>query len=233
MARFFCARRFFIRSLERPKSIFCNFTPMNVNNLLLRVNDAAAEGGFYADLASAPADIIRPVQTHSCNIGVIGEDGGISDFADTDALICFRRGMAIGVKTADCVPVLVFAPDIRAVAAIHAGWKGSLGGIVSRTMEMLADAGADMELIKAAMGPCISGRNYEVSQELAETFATAGFSDCILGGNRPPGRQPQASALGRRARRQYHHAAMLHIREQNIPLMAPHPGHSAAPSLMD
>ncbi len=156
---------------------------MNVNNLLLRVNDAAAEGGFYADLASAPADIIRPVQTHSCNIGVIGEDGGISDFADTDALICFRRGMAIGVKTADCVPVLVFAPDIRAVAAIHAGWKGSLGGIVSRTMEMLADAGADMELIKAAMGLCISGRNYEVSQELAETFATAGFSDCILGGN--------------------------------------------------
>lgn len=156
---------------------------MNVDNLLLRVNDVAAEGGFCAGLAYAPADIIRPGQTHSCNTGVIGKDGAVGDFADTDALICFRRSMAIGVETADCVPVLVFAPDIRAVAAIHAGWKGSLGGIVSRTMEMLAGAGADMELIKAAMGPCISGRNYEVSPELAETFAAAGFSDCIIGGH--------------------------------------------------
>lgn len=142
--------------------------------------------------------------------------------------------MAIGVKTADCVPVLVFAPDIRAVAAIHAGWKGSLGGIVSRTMEMLADAGADMELIKAAMGPCISGRNYEVSQELAETFATAGFSDCILGGNHldlpAVNRKRLLSAACAKAISPCRHAA--HSRAKYTPHGAA-PGHSAAPSLMD
>lgn len=154
---------------------------MNENNFLLRANGASAMGGSYTDMSCAPTDIVRPQQTHSCNIGVIGEDGVIGDLTDTDALICYRRGMAIGVKTADCVPVLVFAPDIRAVAAIHAGWKGSIGGIVSRTMEMLAGAGADMSLAMAVIGPCISGRNYEVSLELAQKFSAAGFDDCIIG----------------------------------------------------
>lgn len=146
-----------------------------------QLNSPGIEGGFLPDETMAAGSVTIPQQTHTCNVGVIGTDGPSGTFADTDALICFRPGTAIGVRTADCVPVLLHAPDAGAVAAIHAGWKGSLGGIVTRAVRMLTEAGADPQLMRAFMGPCISGKNYEVSAELAERFRAAGFADCVTG----------------------------------------------------
>lgn len=122
-----------------------------------------------------------PQQTHSCNVAVIGRDGVVPPLADTDAVISQCSGVAVGVRTADCVPVLLYAPDIPAVAAVHAGWRGSLGGIVSGTVGLLTHLGADPARIKAAFGPCICGKCYEVSPELAEDFRRAGFAGCIIG----------------------------------------------------
>lgn len=142
------------------------------------------EGGFLPDVSMAAGQVIIPLQTHTCNVGLIGPDGCHGPLADTDALISLARGTAVGVRTADCVPVLLFAPDAHAVAAIHAGWKGSLGGIVTRTVSMLADRGADPRQMRAFMGPCISAPDYEVSPELAATFREAGFGHCIAGERR-------------------------------------------------
>lgn len=135
-----------------------------------------AEAGVYSDDAIADVPVLLPVQTHSCNVAEVTAPCLLSD---TDAIITRTPGLRIGVRTADCVPVLLYAPDIRAVAAVHAGWRGSLGGIVDNTVRCLAEAGASTQLMHAAFGPCICGGCYEVSLELAEEFRRAGFADCI------------------------------------------------------
>lgn len=153
---------------------------MNTLNYNLHFDSPDVDAGVVSDVAMA-GGVILPTQTHSCNVAVIGVDGKIPPLDDTDALISLHPGIAIGVRTADCVPVVIHAPDIHAIAAIHAGWKGSLGGIVSNTVSKLKELGANPALMKAAFGPCICGQCYEVSPEMAEDFRVAGFSRCIIG----------------------------------------------------
>ena len=114
-----------------------------------------------------------PDQTHSCNVAIT--DGFCMDYPDTDALITFERDVPIGVKTADCVPILAYAPDKQGIAAIHAGWKGTLGGIVDNVMDELLENDVDPAQLKVAFGPSISKDVYEGSQELADSFIEAGF----------------------------------------------------------
>lgn len=123
--------------------------------------------GFYSLLARIPE------QTHSCNVAEASIYQRYYD--DTDALITFERDVPIGVKTADCVPILIYAPDKPCVGAIHAGWKGTLGGIVDNVMDALEEKGIDPAQLKVAFGPSISKEIYEVSKELAESFVDAGF----------------------------------------------------------
>ncbi len=128
-----------------------------------------------------------PEQTHSCNVAVA--DGFTRIFPDTDALITFERDFPIGVKTADCVPILLYAPDKHGIAAIHAGWKGTLGGIVDNVMDILIERGVDPQQLKVAFGPSISKEVYEVSGDLAQSFVDAGFADYVsfpYGGKEKP-----------------------------------------------
>lgn len=139
------------------------------------------EAGVRADASGLPFPVLMPRQTHSCRVGVIRSAGDAGDFPDTDALVSFLPGVRIGVRTADCVPLLLYAPDIRAVAAVHAGWKGSLGGIVTGTVDVLKSCGASPAWIQAAFGPSVCGRCYEVSPEMVSDFRQAGFSNCVIG----------------------------------------------------
>lgn len=120
---------------------------------------------------------LTPTQTHSLNVAIA--EGWDESFPDTDALITFKRDLPIGVVTADCVPILIYAPDVEGVAAVHAGWKGSLGGIVDRVVDLMADHGAEIGKMKVAFGPSISKENYEVDETLADKFREAGYKDCI------------------------------------------------------
>ena len=122
-------------------------------------------------------DAVIPQQTHTCNVGVVKT--GMEEFADTDALICRMDGVTIGVRTADCVPVLLYAPDIRAVAAVHAGWKGTIGRIVDNAISELKRLGASPAKMRAAIGPCICEECYEVSSEMGEMFSKAGFAEFV------------------------------------------------------
>lgn len=153
-----------------------------------------AEAGVEPDAAPFAQLVIWPCQTHTCRVGVIeAGPGPIPSLADTDALVCFRRRLAVGVRTADCVPVLLYAPDIKAVAAVHAGWRGSLGGIVDNAVGIMVSRGADPALMLAAMGPCICGDCYEVSPDLAALFAREGMDECITapdGQGNAPGCNP-------------------------------------------
>lgn len=93
-----------------------------------------------------------------------------------DALITRLHDVCIGVSTADCIPVLLYDPGSQAVAAIHAGWRGTVHRIVAHTLQTMADTyGTRAKDVRAVVGPGISLDNFEVGQEVYDRFADAGF----------------------------------------------------------
>lgn len=89
-----------------------------------------------------------------------------------DALVTDDLNRRIGVRTADCVPILLLDTGKRAVAAVHAGWRGTVNAIVARAIEkMQADFGTQVADIRAALGPCIRECCYEVGPEVAAQFS--------------------------------------------------------------
>ena len=87
-----------------------------------------------------------------------------------DALVTATPGIALGILTADCGPVLFADAGARVIGAAHAGWKGALGGVVRSTIEAMEALGADRRKIAAAIGPCIAQSNYEVGPEFHAQF---------------------------------------------------------------
>ncbi|MBR5167512.1 MAG: peptidoglycan editing factor PgeF [Salinivirgaceae bacterium] len=118
-------------------------------------------------------------QTHSLNIAVVNEtNAGLgaltidSRIPNTDALITNQPGVCIMVLTADCQSVLLYDAENHAVAAIHAGWRGTAGGIVRLTVEaMQREFGTEPSHLIAALGPCIGSCCFEVGDDVAEQFS--------------------------------------------------------------
>ena len=130
-----------------------------------------------AHLGRNAGDIVSTVQTHTVNIRhVTSSDMGKGvtlplDYNDIDALITGESGPVLTVYTADCVPVLFADPVSHVIATAHAGWKGTLGGIVRKVInEMCSVYGCRPENIRCAIGPCICGKCYEVDRDLADAF---------------------------------------------------------------
>jgi YfiH family protein len=99
---------------------------------------------------------------------------------EADALIANRPGVTLSIRTADCFPVLLADPEHRAIAAIHAGWRGTAEEIVCRTIDrMRSDFGTSPAQISAAIGPGIGECCYEVGEDVALKFGldTAGRID--------------------------------------------------------
>jgi YfiH family protein len=92
---------------------------------------------------------------------------------EADAVVSTASGVAAVVAVADCVPILLADPRGGAVAAVHAGWRGTLAGIAARAVEALVARGARVEDLVAAVGPSIGPCCYEVSVELADRFRSA------------------------------------------------------------
>lgn len=89
---------------------------------------------------------------------------------EADALWTSASGLGVGVKTADCVPILLVDPESSRVAAVHSGWRGTDLRIAKKAVERLAKEGSDPSKLLAAVGPCIQKCCYEVSDELAHRF---------------------------------------------------------------
>jgi YfiH family protein len=112
-------------------------------------------------------------QVHGDDIKLIADDADV-DASDQkfDALISDLHGVLVGVKTADCVPVLLGDPRTGAFAAIHAGWRGTAQSIVSKAIDEMKGAfGTDPADLVCAIGPAACGRNYEIGQEVIDAFA--------------------------------------------------------------
>ena len=89
---------------------------------------------------------------------------------DGDALITNKKSTPIAVLTADCAPVLIFDQKNKMIAAIHAGWRGAYKDIIKKVVKFMIKKGCTPSDITAAIGPCISLKNYEVKQDFIKKF---------------------------------------------------------------
>ena len=90
-----------------------------------------------------------------------------------DGLVTATPGLVLGVTAADCGAVLLACPEGAVVGACHAGWRGAVAGVVANTVRAMTELGADPAGVRAYIGPCISGRSFEVGEEVATEFPDA------------------------------------------------------------
>jgi len=107
-------------------------------------------------------------QTHSAI--ALPVTGPLDRAVEADAMVTATPGLALGILTADCQPVLFADARAGVIGAAHAGWKGAKGGILEATLDAMETLGADRRHIHAAIGPCISQAAYEVGPEFFDTF---------------------------------------------------------------
>jgi hypothetical protein len=135
-----------------------------------------------------PYDLIFPVQTHSVNVGVIKAND--QNFEDTDALVCNTEGICISVMSADCVPVLLYDPIEKVIGAAHAGWKGTVGKIASKTVQVMKEQfHCSPANILACIGPSISPEVYQVGKEVVdEVVKSFGSKEGLIHSETPDGK---------------------------------------------
>jgi YfiH family protein len=120
-----------------------------------------------------PEHFLTAYQIHSPDV-VVAETPWPQDARPkADAIVTKVPGLAIGISTADCGPVLFADPHARVLGAAHAGWRGAFGGVIESTLAAMERLGADRARVVAAAGPMISQPNYEVGQELVDRFLAA------------------------------------------------------------
>lgn len=115
-------------------------------------------------------DLALPRQVHSDNVLWMNEAGRPEA---TDAVITDKPGLCVCVKTADCIPVLLYDTRKRVVAAVHAGWRGTVSRIVQKTIKQMQPLNPTD--IHAIIGPGISLEQFEVGDEVYDAFREAGF----------------------------------------------------------
>ena len=136
--------------------------------------EAIAENRRRAAEAVLPGGrLVTVYQVHSPDAVAV-----IEPFEDrlrprADALVTDRPGLALGILTADCAPVLLADREAGVVGAAHAGWKGAIGGVTDSAIALMETLGAKRERIAAAVGPCIARASYEVDDSFFRRFAEA------------------------------------------------------------
>ena len=143
-------------------------------------NRAKVAEYFGAD----PAQFLSVHQVHSA--AAITVSGPFSsEKPRCDGMATATPGVVLGALSADCAPILFEDRAAGVVGAAHAGWRGALAGVAEATVDQMVSLGADRTRIHAAVGPCLSQRNYEVGPEFFDEFLTEddGFTQYFAGGN--------------------------------------------------
>lgn len=120
-------------------------------------------------------------QVHSPNVQIVTAPIPYDQRPEADALVTATPGIALGVLTADCGPILFADADAGVIGAAHAGWKGAVYGIIENTLAAMEKLGAKRANIHAVLGPAISAANYEVGPErVADLIAADGVNEVYL-----------------------------------------------------
>ena len=132
---------------------------------------AVAENRARAANAVLPAArLVGLYQIHSPICVTVNEPWDDADRPEADAMVTDRPGLLLGILTADCAPVLLADQGAGVIGAVHAGWKGALGGVTDAAIAAMEALGASRIRIAAAIGPCIAQPSYEVDTGFTAQF---------------------------------------------------------------
>lgn len=158
---------------------FKNLVAFTTSKLTLQVKNPKFTGDTYdiyennrqllaEKLEIKSTQLVFPRQTHTNCVAEILEIPKY-EIKETDALVTKEKGICICVQTADCVPILLFDPVEKVIAAVHAGWRGTVNKIVEVAVQkMVKDYSCVPENLIAAIGPSIGPENYEVGNEVVQ-----------------------------------------------------------------
>lgn len=163
------------------------------------LNSSTASGDDPAHVHENLRRLARAAQVEVGALGTVSQVHGVAivkasatsgdqvrpPLAEADAIWASTPGVAVGVKTADCVPLLIEDRRLGFVAAVHAGWRGVIGKIAQVAISTLCEAGSNPADLRVAVGPCIQRCCFEVDGDLPQRF-TAAFGEQVV--YRPAGK---------------------------------------------
>ena len=114
--------------------------------------------------------IVTLKQMHSAKVIYFKNKDSVKNNLAGDAIVTKIKNLAIGILTADCVPILLYDPNKKIMGCIHSGWKGALNGILKNTIKKFADLNSNASDLVVALGPCIKKEDYEVDYEFYQKF---------------------------------------------------------------
>jgi YfiH family protein len=136
-----------------------------------RTNVIENRDRVLARLANGEAtSLVTLYQIHSAQAVIVEKPWDIGQAPQADAMVTDIPGIALGILTADCAPVLLVDNKARVIGAAHAGWKGAVGGVIASVVDTMESLGARRDRISAAIGPAIGQDNYEVGPEFRTRF---------------------------------------------------------------
>ena len=173
------------------------FASLNLGNAAVGPQDRAEniaenQKRFLAAIGADDFRLVTIRQVHGADVAVAdgtdaaagGKDGNDSAPC-ADALVVRDAGLLAGMRTADCVPILIGSRDGRIAGAVHAGWRGLVSGVIGACIRCMKTAGFPASQLVAAIGPCIGERTYEVGPEVAQAFEQAGLRAAVKEYSKP------------------------------------------------
>jgi len=151
-------------------SLNCSLSSRDAPDAVLE-NRARAARAIGAD----PKSVVGLMQVHGTDVVRVGTPWVPGGGPKADAMVTNRPGLTLGIITADCAPVLLADADAGVIGAVHAGWRGALGGVLEAALAAMAALGATS--ITAAIGPCIRQESYEVGADLHDAVIARAPND--------------------------------------------------------
>lgn len=136
----------------------------------------------------AAESLVTSYQVHGTDVAIVEEPWARAAAPQADGMATRVPGIALGILTADCAPVLFADTEAGVVGACHAGWRGALEGIIEATLSAMDGLGARRTRIRAAIGPCIAQISYQVGVEFRDRFLAAESTNAAYFENDDEGR---------------------------------------------
>ena len=149
------------------------YTSLNCGPGSQDAREAVIENRRTALATLAPASAATLVtlhQIHSAEAICVSEPWAVGEAPKADAMATRTPGLALGILTADCAPVLLADDEAGVIGAAHAGWRGAQSGVIEAVVAAMESLGAGRARLAACVGPCIGQKNYEVSDEFRAAF---------------------------------------------------------------
>ena len=156
--------------LSRYKKVIHGFTTKRIIN----INQVWQEKKIKAN------QVVQINQVHSTEIARVKKINGGQIISNTDGLLTGDSNLILSIKTADCLPILLYNPRIDIVIALHAGWRGIVDGFIIKAIDKMKDSGCQPADIIMAIGPHIGGCCFEVGKDVAKKFSNRFGNDPFM-----------------------------------------------------